>query len=148
MGRENRGPYARQLRVRHRMARRVIIEGPSPVPLDAVIHEAVLRIMVGTRAAARAQLAHILELSEAAHITVQVIPFEQEGFAGGSSSMAYVGGSVEKLDTVIRDGPTGVLYIDEESQLDTYRARFRRVQTLALDPVRSRDLIGRLAKEL
>lgn len=137
-----------ELRVRHRLARRVIIEGPSPVPLDAVIHEAALRIMVGTRAAARAQLAHILELSDAAHITVQVIPFEQEGFAWGSSSMAYVGGTVAKLDTVIRDGPTGALYIDAESQLDTYRARFRRVQTLALDPERSRDLIGRLAKEL
>ncbi|POX64859.1 transcriptional regulator [Streptomyces sp. Ru62] len=137
-----------ELRVRHRLARRVIFEGPSPTPFDAVIHEAALRTMVGTRTAARAQLAHILELSEADHITVRVIPFDREGFSGGSSSMAYLGGSVTKLDTVIRDGPTGALYIDAEDQLATYRARFHHVRAMALEPGHSRDFIQRLAKEL
>ncbi len=48
-----------ELRVRHRMARRLIIEGSSPIPLDAVIHEAALRMMVSDRTASRAQLARI-----------------------------------------------------------------------------------------
>ncbi|MFD4507917.1 helix-turn-helix domain-containing protein [Streptomyces sp. NPDC058457] len=137
-----------ELRVRHRMARRVIIEGSRPIPLDAVIHEAALRIMVGTRATARTQLTRILELSEADHITLSVIPFDLEGFPWGSSTMAYAGGRVPKLDTVIRDVPTGALYADAEDQLSTYRARFREVRAMALEPARSRDLIQRVAKEL
>ncbi|MGW1719787.1 helix-turn-helix domain-containing protein [Streptomyces sp. NPDC002156] len=137
-----------ELRVRHRVARRVIIDGPSPIPLDAVIHEAALRIMVGTRTTSRAQLTRILELSDAEHITVRVIPFDLEGFSWGSSTMAYLGGDVTKLDTVIRDTPTGAVYVDAEDQLSTYRARFQEVKAMALTPERSRALIQRLAKEL
>lgn len=137
-----------ELRVRHRMARRVILEALTPTPFDAVIHEAALRIMVGTRAAARDQLAHILERSAADHITVRVIPFDVEGFSRSSSSMTYLGGSVPKLDTVIRDGPIRALHIDAEDQLTTFRARFHEVSAMALDPERSRDFIHQLTKEL
>ena len=48
--------------IRHRMQRRVVLEAPAPVPYEALIHEAALRIMVGSRTAARAQLARVLEL--------------------------------------------------------------------------------------
>ncbi|WP_323178398.1 MULTISPECIES: Scr1 family TA system antitoxin-like transcriptional regulator [unclassified Streptomyces] len=103
---------------------------------------------VGNRAMARAQLTRILELSEPDHITVRVVPFDLEGFPWGSSTMAYVGGGVTKLDTVIRDVPTGAFYADAEEQLRTYRARFQEVRARALDPDRSREFIQRLAKEL
>ncbi|MEH0419129.1 helix-turn-helix domain-containing protein [Streptomyces sp. B21-083] len=136
-----------ELRVRHRIARRVIIERTSPVPFDAVIHEAALRIMVSDRAAARAQLTHILEQSEANHVSVRVIPFDLE-FSTGSSPMTYVGGGVPKLDTVIRDAPHGALYVDSETELATYQARFEKTKAMSLERERSRDFIHRLAKEL
>ena len=135
-------------RVEHRMKRRVIIERPDPVPYDAVIHEAALRIRVGDRTTARAQLARVLEISEADHVTVRVIPFDLDGFGGAGSAMVYAGGPVPKLDTVVRDGPGGPVYIDTEAQLNRYRTRFRRVEAVSLDPDRSRDFIHRLAKEL
>ncbi|MEV5435960.1 helix-turn-helix transcriptional regulator [Streptomyces sp. NPDC052682] len=134
--------------VEHRMKRRVIIERPDPTPYETVIHEAALRIRVGDRTAAQAQLAHVLELSEADHITVRVIPFELDGFGGAGSAMVYAGGPVPKLDTVVRDGPNGPVFIDDESQLDRYRTLFRRVEAVSLDPERARDFIHRLAKEL
>ncbi|KFF96575.1 hypothetical protein IQ62_35870 [Streptomyces scabiei] len=71
-----------------------------------------------------------------------------EGFSWASSSMTYMGATVPKLDTVIRDGPTGAHYIDAEDQLATYRARFQQVRARALDPEQSREFIRRLAKEL
>ncbi|WP_030945009.1 helix-turn-helix domain-containing protein [Streptomyces sp. NRRL S-646] len=135
-------------RVRHRMARKVIIEEPAPVPYEGVIHEAALRIRVGNRAEAGAQLASILELSEADHITVRVIPFDLDGFAGATNSMMYVGGVVPKLDTVVRDAPQGAGFIDSEAQLGAFRTLFRKVEAVSLDPQRSRDFIHRLAKEL
>jgi transcriptional regulator with XRE-family HTH domain len=137
-----------ELRVRHRMRRKVILERPTPTPYEAVVHEAALRIMVSDRATSRAQLARVLELSEAEHVTVRVVPFDLEGFAGAGSAMTYVGGPLPKLDTVVRDGPHGAAFIDSEAQLGAFRTLFHKVEDVSLDPKRSRDLIHRLAKEL
>ncbi|KUO21108.1 helix-turn-helix domain-containing protein [Streptomyces dysideae] len=132
-----------ELRVRHRMTRQEIT-----IPYEAVVHEAALRIRVGGRTASRAQLTRILELSEADHITVRVIPFDLDDFDDVTAAMVYAGGAVPKLDTVVRDGPHGSLFIDSEAQLGVFRTLFRRVEAMSLDPERSRDFIHRLAKEL
>ncbi|MCT9084273.1 helix-turn-helix domain-containing protein [Streptomyces fulvoviolaceus] len=137
-----------ELRVRHRMERKVVIEQLAPIPYEAVIHEAALRIRVGDRTAARSQLTHILELSEAEHITVRVIPFDLDDFAGATNAMMYVGGAVPKLDTAVRDAPQGAAFIDSEAQLGAFRTLFRKVEAASLDPERSRDFIHGLAKEL
>ncbi|MGW5233989.1 helix-turn-helix domain-containing protein [Streptomyces nodosus] len=134
--------------VEHRMRRRVIIERPGPIRYETVIHEGALRIRVGDRAAARTQLARVLKLSEADHVTVRVIPFDLDDFAGAGSAMVYAGGPVPKLDTVVRDGPNGPVFIDAEAQLGRYRTLFRRVEAASLGPERSRDLILRMTKEL
>lgn len=130
------------------MQRRVILEGPAPIPYKAVIHEAALRIRVGGRATSQTQLARILELSEADHITVRVIPFTLERFDDTGSAMIYAGGGIPKLDTVARDAPHGTGFIDAETQLDVFRTLFRRVEGASLAPEQSRDLIHNLAKEL
>jgi transcriptional regulator with XRE-family HTH domain len=135
-------------RVRHRMRRRVVIEGDAPIPYDTVIHEAALRIKVAGRSAFRAQLHRVLELSEAEHISVRVIPFGLDDFAGAGSAMAYVGGAVPRLDTVVRDAPHGTGFLDSEAQLEHFRKLFRRVQGESLGPGESRDLIHKLVKEL
>ncbi|MFJ9582804.1 helix-turn-helix domain-containing protein [Streptomyces acidicola] len=132
-----------ELRIRHRKARQEIA-----IPYEAVIHEAALRIRVSDRVTSKAQLTRLLELSEADHITLRVIPFDLDGFARASSTMTYVGGPVSKLDTVVRDAPHGSVLIDSEAQLHMYRTRFRMVEAVSLEPVQSRDFIHRLAKEL
>jgi transcriptional regulator with XRE-family HTH domain len=135
-------------RVRHRMQRKVILQGAGGIPYEVVIHEAALRIMVADRAASRVQLARLVELAETDQVTVRVIPFALEGFAGATSAMTYAGGPLPKLDTVVRDGPQGAAFIDSESQLKAFRTLFRKVEAASLDPERSRDFIHRLTKEL
>ncbi|EMF55657.1 xre family toxin-antitoxin system antitoxin component [Streptomyces bottropensis ATCC 25435] len=137
-----------ELRVLHRMQRHVILKQAKPVPYEVLVHEAALRIRVGGRATSRAQLDRVLEISTADHVTVRVIPFELDDFADVTAAMVYAGGPLPKLDTVVRDGPHGVLFIDSEAQLGVFRTLFRRVEGASLDPARSRDLIHRLAKEL
>ncbi|NEC90861.1 helix-turn-helix transcriptional regulator [Streptomyces sp. SID12501] len=132
-----------ELRVGHRMRRQQL-----SIPYELVIHESALRIRVSDRAAARAQLAKLVERSEADHVTVRAIPFDLDGFARAASTMTYVGGSVPKLDTVVRDVPHGSAFIDSEGQLSVFRTRFRKVEAVSLDPSRSRDFMNRLAKEL
>ncbi|MCD7443822.1 helix-turn-helix transcriptional regulator [Streptomyces lincolnensis] len=136
-------PEELELRVRHRMAGQDIT-----VPYELVIHEAALRIRVSDRATARAQLSKLLELSDKDNVTLRVIPFDLDGFARAASTMTYVGGPVPKLDTVVRDVPQGSAFIDSEAQVSAFRTRFRKVEAASLDPVRSRDFINRLAKEL
>ncbi|MFJ4836056.1 helix-turn-helix domain-containing protein [Streptomyces sp. NPDC088747] len=136
-------PEELELRVRHRMARQEIT-----IPYEVVIHEAALRIRVGNRVGSQTQLASLVQLSEADNITLRVIPFDLDGFARASSTMQYVGGSLSKLDTVVRDAPHGSVFIDSEAQLNAYRTRFRKVQAVSIEPERSRDFIHRLAKEM
>lgn len=135
-------------RVRHRMQRRVVIEGPRPLSYETVIHEAALRIRVAGRSASRTQLTRVLELSEDRHIDVRVIPFSLDDFAGAGSAMVYVGGAVSRLDTVVRDAPHGTGFVDSEAQLEHFRKLFRRVQGESLDPGQSRELVHKLIKEL
>ncbi|MGW1542410.1 DUF5753 domain-containing protein [Streptomyces sp. NPDC002309] len=137
-----------ELRVQHRIQRKAVLERPTPVRYQAVIHEAALRIRVADRRSARAQLAHIVEVSEADHILVRVIPLDLDGFAGAISAMMYAGGAVPKLDTAVRDGPQGADFIDSEAQLGAYRVLFRKVEAASLGSEGSRDLIHRLSKEL
>lgn len=136
------------LRVRHRVQRRAVIEGPTPIPYVAIIHEAALRIRACDRVASRRQLAHVLDLSEADHITVRVVPLDLDSFASAGATMVYAGGAVSKLDTVVRDAPHGTVFIDAEAQLGTFRAHFHKVEARSLAQGPSRDLIHKLAKEL
>ncbi|MFE1796193.1 helix-turn-helix transcriptional regulator [Streptomyces sp. NPDC059517] len=132
-----------ELRIRHRMARQEI-----RIPYEVVLHEAALRIRVDDRATSKAQLAQLLTLSEADHITLRVIPFDLDGFAKASSTMTYVGGPLPKLDTVVRDAPHGSVFIDADAQLNTYRTSFRTVEASSLASEQSREFIHKLTKEL
>ncbi|MEU7098898.1 helix-turn-helix transcriptional regulator [Streptomyces longwoodensis] len=131
-----------ELRIRHRQERQKVT-----APYVALIHEAALRIRVRDRATSRAQLARLLDRSEADHATVRVIPFDRDDFVA-SSAMTYAAGPVPKLDTVMRDAPHGTVLIDAEPQLTIYRTRFRIVEAASLDPDKSRDFIHRLTREL
>ncbi|GGQ69465.1 helix-turn-helix domain-containing protein [Streptomyces althioticus] len=130
-------------RIRHRKERQRFA-----IPYEAVIHEAALRIRVSDRATSRAQLMRLLELSEADHISVRVIPLDRDDFPMASGTMTYVGGPLPKLDTVVRDALHGTVFIDSEAQLNTYRTSFRKVEEASLDPEKSRDFIRSLVKEL
>ncbi|GGY93390.1 DUF5753 domain-containing protein [Streptomyces poonensis] len=134
-------------RVERRMRRKAALQGDGAAEYETVVHEFALRILVADRQVARAQPQEILRQIERGH-TVRVIPIDVQGFAGASSAMMYVGGPLPRLDTVLRDSPHGTAFLDAESQLDRFRKLFRKVKKAALDPVPSRDLIHRIAKEL
>jgi transcriptional regulator with XRE-family HTH domain len=132
-------------RVEHRMRRKAVL---GTTPYTVVLHEPVLRTRVADRRAARAQLNVVLEQSEAPGVTVRVIPFDVDGFAGASAELLYAGGRVRALDTAQRDTPQGSAFMDAAAQLLSMRTLFRKVEAVSLDPSRSRDYIHRLAKEL
>lgn len=134
--------------VAFRARRQQIITQAAGTPLEAVIHEAALRFRVGGRKTARAQLERVLDLSDLAHVTLRVMPFETDDFAGAGHSMLYIVGPVPKLDTVQLDTAHNSVFLDAEPRLKQYRSRFTRVQETSLSPGASRNFINRILQEL
>lgn len=132
-------------RVEHRMCRQAVLE---KCPYEVVVHESALRTRVADRSVARAQLDVLLARSEAPGVTLRVIPFDVDGFAGASAELLYAGGQVSALDTAHRDSPQGPAFMDAAAQLRSMRTLFRKVEEVSLDPARSRDYIHHLVKEL
>ncbi|WP_369260683.1 helix-turn-helix domain-containing protein [Streptomyces sp. R35] len=135
-------------RVEHRMRRKEVLARGGEAPYTAVLHEFVLRTRVADRRVARAQLDEVLRQSERPGVTVRVIPFDVDGFAGASAALLYAGGRVPALDTVQKDVPSGSALVDAAAQLQSVRTLFRKVESVSLEPAQSRDYIHRLAKEL
>ncbi|BCL29423.1 helix-turn-helix domain-containing protein [Streptomyces aurantiacus] len=136
----------REARVAFRLRRGRILE--SGTPYDVIIHEAALRMRVGGSKVTRAQLTYLLQASERESLTLRVIPFATEGFAGAGLAMQYFGGVVSQLDTVQIDTPHGAEYIDPPAQLHRYRTKLERVDSVALAEDASLGLIRRIAQEL
>ncbi|MCM2419633.1 helix-turn-helix transcriptional regulator [Streptomyces sp. RKAG293] len=134
--------------VTHRMRRREVIEREGAPAFEAVVHEAALRIKVGGVKSSRAQLEHILALSERDNVTVRVIPFDVDDFAGAGFSMLYAGGAVSPLDTVQLDTAHGSIFLDAEAQLRKYRGLFDRIEASSLTADASRDFIHRIARDM
>ncbi|MGW0898431.1 helix-turn-helix domain-containing protein [Streptomyces goshikiensis] len=128
-------------RVSFRVKRQRILFRDDPAPYQAIVHEAALRIAVGGPGIAGIQLQHLLDMSERDYVTIRAIPFSAGAFPGSGQSIFYAHGPVPQLDTIQLDQSHGVVFLDAESQLSKYRTLFERLEAMALDPARTRDLI-------
>ncbi|SFD15844.1 hypothetical protein SAMN05421773_110210 [Streptomyces aidingensis] len=144
-------PLARleiELRVAHRMDRQVVVNGDADTPYEGVIHEAALRMQVGGRKVAKAQLARLLEANDQDNVTLRVIPFAAGGFPMIGESVLYAEATTPQLDTVHMDSPTGAVFVDSPAQLVSFRRRLVKIEKVALDVPDSQDLIRSIEREL
>ncbi|MFS8200274.1 helix-turn-helix domain-containing protein [Streptomyces sp. CWNU-52B] len=136
----------REMRISFRMRRQQVLE--SGTPYDVIVHEAALRMLVGGSKVTRGQLEHLLKAAERDSLTLRVIPFATEDFAGASLAVQYLGGVVSQLDTVQIDTPHGAEFVDAPAQLHRYRTKLQHVDSVALAEDASLGLIRRIAQEL
>ncbi|MFD8378734.1 helix-turn-helix domain-containing protein [Streptomyces sp. NPDC059679] len=141
-------PHEVEHRVSHRIKRQVVLHRDHLLDYTAVIHEAALRMQFGGRNATRAQLEHILALSERDNVTVLVLPFEAGVFPAPGQTIFYATGPVPQLDTVQIDEAHGPVFLDSAGKLETYRSILDRMEALALKPEKSRDFIRDIAQSL
>lgn len=137
-----------EVRVRFRLRRQGILDADRPLRYEAVIHEAALRIRAADGKVARDQLQHILERSDHPQVTIRVVPFDVDGFAGIADTLLYARGPVPQLDTVLMDTPHGGAFLDAEAQLSRYREVLRKLEGAALGAIGSRDLIHRIMQSM
>lgn len=130
-----------QRRLSHRMKRRVIFERDEPTPCRFYVHEAALLMRLTGFDVQQRQLDRVLEMTEQAHISVHVIPFTAERYAGAGSAMTYASAPSPQLDTVELESPHGCVFMDAPSPLAKYRSMLDRMSSVALSSHESRDFI-------
>ncbi|RBM20742.1 helix-turn-helix transcriptional regulator [Streptomyces sp. PT12] len=136
-------------RVRLRMGRALILERARPPHVWVVIDEAALRRRVGGQATMRRQLAHLIEVSELPHVTIQVAPFSagaHAALAGPVTILRPPGG--ELPDVVYLEQMTGGVYPDKPAEIEQYRHVMNRLVVEAEAPHATRDVIHRVMREL
>ncbi|GAA3753258.1 helix-turn-helix transcriptional regulator [Streptomyces tremellae] len=131
-----------------RIKRQTVIFQSDPTPFSAVIHEAALRIGFGGAQVARAQIEHLLAMSEREHITVRIIPFGTGSYPGAGSGIDYLQSAVTALDTAQLDTDAYSGFVTAQPQLVYYRAVMDHLEETSLSPSRSRDLMARIARNL
>ncbi|WGD40486.1 helix-turn-helix domain-containing protein [Streptomyces cathayae] len=129
------------LRLAYRVERQQVLEGVNPPEYVALVHEAALRMQFGGRKIARAQLEHLLDLSERPRVQLLVVPFSAGTFPGAGQTVNYLEGAVPQLDTVQIDNSHGPDFLGEQAQLAKYRAHLDWTERVALSRKVSRDVV-------
>jgi transcriptional regulator with XRE-family HTH domain len=128
-------------KIEAKLKRQTILTRPSPPAFMAVLDEAVLHRLVGGRAVMAAQLNHMLEAASQPNVTIQVIPFALGAHPGMESNFNIIELPATS-GVVFVEGLIGSFYLQKPEELDRYRAVFDRLQTIALSPKDTINLIA------
>ncbi|MEV8477556.1 helix-turn-helix transcriptional regulator [Streptomyces sp. NPDC051173] len=135
-----------EYRVSHRMKRQAILYRDAPPPYTAIIHEAALRIQFGGPVVAKAQLQHLIDISERDNLTIAVIPFGSTSFPSAGHGIDYFHGPVPQLDAAVIDTAHDGAQIDAVAQLERCHMVLDRMESASLKPKPSQDLIHHIAQ--
>jgi transcriptional regulator with XRE-family HTH domain len=110
-------------RVTLRMRRQQILTRPDPPRLWVVQDEAALRRQIGDPAVMRAQLEHLIQITDNPAVTLQIHPFDAGGHTAAGGPFALLRFADPDLpDQVYVESLGGALYLDKRSEVDAYAA--------------------------
>lgn len=136
-------------RVQLRLRRQQILTGPGAPAVWVVLDEAALRRPIGGRPVLRAQIAHLLEVSELPNVTLQVVPYNSGGHAAAGGPFTILRFAETDLpDIVYLEQLTSALYLDKRTDVDHYLAVMERLCVQAAPPATTRDMLRELLDEL
>ncbi|WP_433680493.1 helix-turn-helix domain-containing protein [Nocardia sp. CA-119907] len=142
-------------RVQLRIKRQTLVtRHTNPVEVVVIVHESVLRQVIGSRQAMVEQMRALIDASRLPNVTLQVLPYEA-GYPTGAQIGPFTilefgadskGHPVEP-SVVYMEGFTGALYVDKPSSVEQYGRAYRTIQGAAMDVQRSRRKLRDLAEE-
>jgi transcriptional regulator with XRE-family HTH domain len=144
----HRGASADEIerRVSLRLSRQQILTRADSEPkVWAVIDESALRRPLGGRDVMRAQLQHLIEVTESPQVTLQLMPFDRGGHSAAGGSFAILRFAEPDLpDIVYIEQLTGALYLDRPEEIDHYREVMNSLSAEAETPAESERQLKRL----
>jgi hypothetical protein len=139
-------PDAINLQIEAKLVRQRILTQASPPSLAFVLDEAALHRMVGGRQVMAAQLAKILDIAALPNVTVQILPFALGAHPALESNFTILRLPDPTPGVVFAEGMIGSTYLDRPEDLKRYRDVFNKLQSLALNPKDTCDLIAELLR--
>lgn len=135
-------------RVELRMRRQDILRRPEPPMLWLVIDEAALRRPVGGPSVMRAQLEHLIEMSQVPNITIQVIPFAAGGHVAAGGPIAILRLAERELpDIVYLEQLNSAIYPDRPAEIDHYRHIMNRLSIQAELATKTPEILHRILRD-
>jgi transcriptional regulator with XRE-family HTH domain len=134
-------------RTNDRIARQGLFRRRRPLQFEVVLHEAVLRELVGGPDVMHSQLVHLLEVSQNPGIDLRVLPFGRgahPGLGGKFVIMEYR----DLPSIVLLENKVADLYLEEKADIAAYRLSWQDIRALALGPEDSAMLIKQVARTL
>lgn len=133
-------------RVQARLRRQEALTRDDPLKLSAIIDEAALRRRVGGPSVMAAQLHHLVDQTDAPHITVQVIPYSVGAHPGMHGAFAVLDfPDPADPELVYVENTAGALFLEREAEIRRYTDIFHQLAALALSPTDSVRFITDLA---
>jgi transcriptional regulator with XRE-family HTH domain len=132
-----------ELQIEAKLTRQRILTRDDPPCFEVVLDEAALHRMVGGRKVMAAQLAKILETAVLPNVVVQVLPYERGFHPAVESNFSILKLPNPAPGVVFVEGLIGSTYLDRRDDLERYREIFGRLQSMALNPKETADLIAK-----
>lgn len=132
-----------------RMKRQERLHGDNPLNVYAIVWEAALRQLVGGPDVMRAQLEHLLKVSELPNVRLQVLPFRTGGHpcvTGSFNIMSFA--DAEAVDVVHVDTIASTVWVENEEEGSVYASFFDRTARLGLAQHDAVRLIERISQEM
>ncbi|MGK8525441.1 helix-turn-helix domain-containing protein [Nocardia asteroides] len=141
-------PEEVEQRVALRMKRQTILtRRHKPLPAEFLLHEAVLRTVVGSDRAMSRELRHLADIGTRDNVSIRVIPFSA-GFPAGMAIPPYIILDFPRAEpsVVYTEGAIGTMIFEEDDDVQRYREFHEHLRRGALGEQASRDLLRNLAR--
>jgi len=135
-----------EMQIEAKLTRQRILTRGNPPRFTVVLDEAALHRVVGGRQVMAAQLAKILDISALPNIVVQVLPYDVGAHPAVESNFTIVELPTPTPGVVFVEGLIGSTYLERDDDLKRYREIFNRLQSIALSPKDTADLIANLSR--
>jgi len=126
----------------------VLRREPSPLRFWAVLDEAVLRRVVGSRALMKDQLDHLVAMSRLPRVTLQVLSFDRGAHAAMTGPFAILGFPWQSDPGVVYiEVRSGAFYLESSREMEVHTVAFEHLCAQALTPEESVAKIIAVAEE-
>jgi hypothetical protein len=137
---------ADELQIEAKLTRQRILARGNPPRFSAILDEAALHRIFGGSQVMAVQLAKILEMSALPNIVVQVIPYGVGAHPAMDSNFTILELPAPTPGVVYVEGLIESVYLERAEDLKRYREIFNRLQSIALSPDGTVDLIADLSR--
>ncbi|MFE4667092.1 helix-turn-helix domain-containing protein [Streptomyces sp. NPDC056716] len=135
-------------RVELRTRRTRLLDREDPPRLWAVLDESVLLRVLGDRAAMREQLAHLIEMAQRPHITVQVVPLDVTDASAPVIPITFLRfDGLDLPDIVYLEHIKSANFLEDRDETEEYRLTLDRLADDALTPRETLKLLRSTREE-